>query len=46
VRRTVNVPKKAAGNLTENELNPCQRKEEKAISQKKSGGLSAYTFPL
>jgi hypothetical protein len=46
VRRMVNIPKKAAGNLTENELNPCQRKVENAISQKKSGGLSGYVFPL
>jgi hypothetical protein len=46
VIRIVNVPKRAAGNLTENELNPCQRKEEKAISQKKSGGLSGYVSPL
>jgi hypothetical protein len=40
VRRTVNVPKSAEGNLTENEENPCQRKEERATAQKKRGGLS------
>jgi hypothetical protein len=38
--RTVRVPKKADGNRTEKEVNPPQRKEEKPMSQKKSGGLS------
>jgi hypothetical protein len=46
VRSTVKVPKRAAGNLTGNELNPCQRRVERAMSQKKRGGLSGYIFPL
>jgi hypothetical protein len=41
VRSTVRVPKRAEGNLTEKEENPCQRKDEKAMSQKKRGGLSS-----
>jgi hypothetical protein len=41
VRSTVNVPKKADGNLTAKGLNPCQRKDEMAMAQKKRGGLSA-----
>jgi hypothetical protein len=40
VRSTVNVPKRAEGNLTEKGVNPCQRKDEKAMAQKKKGGLS------
>jgi len=40
VSRTVSVPKRAEGNLAENEVNPCQRKDEKAMNQKKRGGLS------
>jgi hypothetical protein len=40
VRRTVKVPKRAEGNLTENGVIPCQRKEEMATAQKKRGGLS------
>jgi hypothetical protein len=40
VRRTVKVPKRAEGNLTENGVNPRQRKDEKAMAQKKRGGLS------
>jgi hypothetical protein len=36
----VNIPNRAEGNLTENELNSWQREDEKAINQKKSGGLS------
>jgi hypothetical protein len=40
VRTTVNVPKRAAGNLTAKEVNPPQIKVEKATAQKKRGGLS------
>jgi hypothetical protein len=40
VRSTVKVPKRAEGNLTENGVSPCQRKDDKAIIQKKRGGLS------
>jgi hypothetical protein len=40
VRSTVKVPKRAEGNLAENGVNPCQRKDEKAMAQKKRGGLS------
>jgi hypothetical protein len=40
VRSTVRVLKKAEGNLAEKEVNPCQRKDERAINQKKRGGLS------
>jgi len=38
VRRIVRVPKTAEGNLTEKEVSPPQRAEEKAISQKKRVG--------
>jgi hypothetical protein len=40
VRNTVNVPKRAEGNLMANGVNPPQRKEDKAMAQKKRGGLS------
>jgi hypothetical protein len=40
VTRTVSIPKKAAGNRMAKELNPRQRVEEKAMDQKKRGGLS------
>jgi hypothetical protein len=40
VRSTVRVLKRPEGNLAEKEVNPCHRKDEKAISQKKRGGLS------
>jgi hypothetical protein len=40
VIRTVNIPKKAEGNRTDKEVNPCQREDEKATNQKKRGGLS------
>jgi len=46
VTKTVSVPNRAAGNLTEKEVNPFQRNEDRPISQKKRGGLSAYTLPL
>jgi hypothetical protein len=40
VRSTVRVLKKAEGNLAEKDVKPRQRKDEKAISQKKRGGVS------
>jgi hypothetical protein len=40
VRSTVNVPKKAEGNLTEKGVIPPKRKDEMARAQKKRGGLS------
>jgi hypothetical protein len=40
VRSTVRVPKRAEGSLTANGLNPCKRKDEMAMAQKKRGGLS------
>jgi hypothetical protein len=40
VRSTLRVPKRPEGNLAEKEVKPCQRKDEKAIRQKKKGGLS------
>jgi hypothetical protein len=46
VRRTVKVPKRAEGNLTENGVTPCQRKDEMPLNQKKRGGLSVYSSPL
>jgi len=41
VKSTERVLKRPAGNLAEKEVKPCQREDEKAISQKKRGGLSA-----
>jgi hypothetical protein len=41
VRSTVRVPKRAERNLTEKDEKPRQRKVEKAINQKKRGGLSS-----
>jgi hypothetical protein len=40
VRSTVRVLKRPEANLAEKEVKPRQREDERAISQKKRGGLS------